>query len=242
MSFELKGRVENIICSVTESIFSRFRYTVITDNMASNYSSYASAHASGQFYGTLNPDTPLFDEVRQGYAPLNTPTSQLTEETEMRPRYSAISPSAMSGDTVREEARSGQDPGPGPSHSNPAQPGIYQPTPLPQRTFHQSPRKRNHAGSTGEEDGEARRKKPLSADSTDRVIQAISAMEAGLKTEIASLRSELTSLRETVAALEDRVDAGGDDAWQYAQHMQDELQNGVNHLAGVLGGQRDKVV
>ena len=144
--------------------------------MAANYSSYASGHASGQlFYATLNPSTPLLDEVRPGYAPLDTPNPQLNEETEARQRYSPISPSTMSGDTEREE-----DTGPGPSHPdpNPAQPGmLYQPTPLPQRTSSQPPRKRKYPSSTGGEGGEASSKRSLSADGTDRVVQAISAME-----------------------------------------------------------------
>ena len=132
--------------------------------------------------------------------------------------------------------------GPGPSHFHPAQPtAMFQPDPLPQRRV-QTPRKRRYPTNTGGDAGEARGKTDQTSDGTDRIITALLAMEQAIKADIASLRSEIASLRETVAVIEDRVDANGDDARECAQHIHNELNKGVNLLATVLGGQREKVL
>ena len=207
--------------------------------MASNYPSYSSELP-------YDPSTPLHDEVRQGYTPLHTPTTQLPNGIEERPAYSPISPSTIPadvGDAVLRNASSGDTgTGPGPSHFHPAQTTVaFQPNPLPQRRV-QTPRKRKYPANTGGDAGEARGKTNQTSDGTDRILQAISAMEQAMRAELASLRSEIASLRETVAVIEDKVDANGDDARECAQHIHNELNKGVNLLATVLGGQRDKVL
>ena len=147
------------------------------------------------------------------------PNTPLVDEAQ-----SGYSPISISGEEGSSCSSSGQ------AHLTNA-PGLFKPTPIPSG----SPMKRNRPShGTG----------PSSAGVTTQrhdVPDALAAMEGRIMAEFAALRTDVATLKLRVDGLSAAIEESSGNSHTYAQHLQRDLADAINHITSVLDGRREKM-
>ena len=73
------------------------------------------------------------------------------------------------------------------------------------------------------------------------VLSALDAMERRLMTELSSTRDEVAHLGRRIDQLTTSISHVDSHGRQYAEHLQVNITSGVNHLAGLISGRRERL-
>ena len=147
------------------------------------------------------------------------PNTPLADEAQR-----GYSPISLSGEEGPSCSSSGQA-----YHTTPT--SLFKPTPFPNA----SPAKRNRPSHEAD---------PSSAGITPQrhdISDALAAMESRIMAEFAALRSDTAALKLRVDGLSSAIEESKGSSLTYAQHLQRDLADAVNHLTSVLDGRREKM-
>ena len=105
----------------------------------------------------------------------------------------------------------------------------FTPTPIPEMRTPPTPSRKQRSAASDEEVR------------SERVLQALADMEDRLRKNLESIRTDVDEIRRRLDEMAATVGTKDADSKRYTEVIQQDIAQGVNLLAGLLGKQRSKV-